>query len=363
MLGLDAVSNGPLAYPAGDGAPTSTARACSSTSRTATAPDKIREISHRYGSRLHPGRRSTACRARRSGAATTSCGTTGRTSLARRYALQVEEARAARADAVDAPDVRRPGPARGADARATSTTAAASSTRRRPTTEHPAYVLLDPATGEPRELMEVYSAGAGRADARRARAGLPAHQLPPAAPPHLRRVARRPGTICSDWTWTTGEVRELTRAQRAHEPDVSPDGTRIACTVGEHRRARDLALVPIAGGRAARAGRRRCPASPTGPSWSPDGRLIAYSRWKPGGFRDIHVYDLASGRDRALWVDRAMDIDPSFSPDGRFMRLLVGPHRHLQHLRLRAGDRAPVPGDQRAVAARSSRRCRPTERA
>ena len=40
---------------------------------------------------------------------------------------------------------------------------------------------------------------------------------------------------------------------------------------------------------------------------------------KPGGYRDIHIYDLASGSDRALMVDRAMDVDPRFSPDGRFV--------------------------------------------
>ena len=34
---------------------------------------------------------------------------------------------------------------------------------------------------------------------------------------------------------------------------------------------------------------------------------------------DIHVYDLVAGRDRALWVDRAMDMDPSYTPDGRFI--------------------------------------------
>ena len=55
------------------------------------------------------------------------------------------------------------------------------------------------------------------------------------------------------------------------------------------------------------------------PAFSPDGRLIAYSRWKPGGFRDIHLYDLATGTDRALAVDRAMDLDPRFSPDGRYV--------------------------------------------
>ena len=115
----------------------------------------------------------------------------------------------------------------------------------------------------------------------------------------------------------TGEVRELTRAHRVHEPNVSPDGARIACTVGETGR-RDLAIVPIAGGAPTVLG-RALPGLAYGPSWSPDGRQIAYSRWKPGGLRDIHLYDLASGRDHAIWIDRAMDIDPSFSPDGRFL--------------------------------------------
>ena len=55
------------------------------------------------------------------------------------------------------------------------------------------------------------------------------------------------------------------------------------------------------------------------PAFSPDGRLIAYSRWKPGGYRDIHLYDLATATDRALAVDRAMDLDPRFSPDGRYV--------------------------------------------
>ena len=115
----------------------------------------------------------------------------------------------------------------------------------------------------------------------------------------------------------SGAIRPLTRGYRAHEPDVSPDGSQIACVVdadgrppagaGSHRR-----------GRAARADARR-PGFAYTPAFSPDGRLIAYSRWKPGGFRDIHIYDLPSGTDRALFVDRAMDVDPRFTPDGRFL--------------------------------------------
>jgi dipeptidyl aminopeptidase/acylaminoacyl peptidase len=55
------------------------------------------------------------------------------------------------------------------------------------------------------------------------------------------------------------------------------------------------------------------------PAFSPDGRTIAYSRMKPGGYRDIHLYDLTAGTDRALTVDRAMDVDPRFTPDGRYL--------------------------------------------
>jgi len=182
--------------------------------------------------------------------------------------------------------------------------------------EHPAFVLLDPATGDRRELMEVYSSG-------------PAAPTPDGRALVFHRTNLRPLrhriSGASHVTWddlfsldlATGEVRELTRAQRAHDPDVSPDGTLIACTVGDTGR-RDLALVPIAGGRP-RVLAGDVPGDAYRPAWSPDGRQIAYSRWKPGGFRDIHVYDVGSGRDRALWVDRAMDIDPSFSPDGRFI--------------------------------------------
>ena len=98
---------------------------------------------------------------------------------------------------------------------------------------------------------------------------------------------------------------------------MSPDGKQIACVlVGTG--TRQLALVPIEGG-AARVLMPDAPGLAFTPAFSPDGRLIAYSRWKPGGYRDIHIYDLAAATDRAISVDRAMDIDPRFSPDGRYV--------------------------------------------
>src|SRR5207248_513754 len=45
------------------------------------------------------------------------------------------------------------------------------------------------------------------------------------------------------------------------------------------------------------------------PAWSPDGRRVAVSVWKPGGYRDIHILS-PDGEDRPLQHDRANDGSP-----------------------------------------------------
>ena len=115
----------------------------------------------------------------------------------------------------------------------------------------------------------------------------------------------------------TGEQRLLTNGRRADEPDVSPDGALIACTIGRPG-TRQLAVVPIDGG-VPRVLGADLPGFAYTPTWSPDGRFVTYSRWEPGGFRDIHVFDVGAGTDSALAHDRAMDVDPRFSPDGRYI--------------------------------------------
>ena len=313
LLGLDAVSNGPLAYPQG----TAVYLYGSSLLKYIEdryGPDKIREISHRYGSRLIPGGLNRVSR-EATGRGYDQLWDDWKESLTRRYALQVEEAERRGLTPVTRLTFDGQGPREGLnphyfhDGRGVVYQKAT-------TREHPAYVLLDPATGQRRELMEVYGAGE-------------AAPTPDGSALIFQRTNFRPlkrrisGASHVSWDdlfrldLASGEVRELTRAHRVHEPDVSPDGTRIACTVGSTGR-RDLAIVPIAGG-APTVLAGDLPGFVYGPSWSPDGRSIAYSRWKPGGLRDVHIYDLASGKDRALWVDRAMDVDPSFTPDGRFV--------------------------------------------
>ena len=45
------------------------------------------------------------------------------------------------------------------------------------------------------------------------------------------------------------------------------------------------------------------------PAWDPPGQRLAVSVWKPGGFRDIHIFDTAGNHLRALTWDRASDTD------------------------------------------------------
>lgn len=52
------------------------------------------------------------------------------------------------------------------------------------------------------------------------------------------------------------------------------------------------------------------------PSWSPDGQAIVFSALS-GGVTDLYVYELASGRLRALTRDPFADLQPAWSPDGR----------------------------------------------
>ena len=52
------------------------------------------------------------------------------------------------------------------------------------------------------------------------------------------------------------------------------------------------------------------------PTWSPDGKSIAFSALT-GGFNDLFLYDLESSQLRRLTSDPFAELDPAFSPDGR----------------------------------------------
>lgn len=112
----------------------------------------------------------------------------------------------------------------------------------------------------------------------------------------------------------------LTHGLRARYPDISPDGSRIVY-VRNDSSTQSLwmaALEDIEGTQEEIVPSERFEQVYT-PRFSPDGTKVAYSAWRKGGYRDIHVIDLATRRVLEVTHDRALDTGPAWSPDGRHL--------------------------------------------
>lgn len=115
----------------------------------------------------------------------------------------------------------------------------------------------------------------------------------------------------------THRVDRLTNGWRAREPDVSPDGRRIAFTtnsagtthlwIAELRDVEGTARLLIENSRFDQV---------FNPRFSPDGRTIAISRWHRGGYRDVELVDVERGSVIQVTHDRASDTGPCWSADG-----------------------------------------------
>jgi Tol biopolymer transport system component len=52
---------------------------------------------------------------------------------------------------------------------------------------------------------------------------------------------------------------------------------------------------------------------------SPDGKEIAYTLWKTGGFQDLYTLPIEGGEPKALTQDKFGDYDPSYTSDGNYI--------------------------------------------
>lgn len=115
-------------------------------------------------------------------------------------------------------------------------------------------------------------------------------------------------------------TQRLTTGERASSPDVSRDGRLITFTTNhagtttlkiarltpEHTIAGERTLVPSAKYEQAYT-----------PRFSPDGRYVAYSAWTAGGYRDIRIVEVKTGRFYEIAHDRALDQQPTWTADGK----------------------------------------------
>lgn len=118
----------------------------------------------------------------------------------------------------------------------------------------------------------------------------------------------------------TGEEQRLTQGLRAREPDISPDGRHVVFTLSRAGTAHLMIaeLEDVMGTMRPLIEAERFQQFFT-PRFSPDGRYVAVSSWRRGGYRDVLLVEVASGRVREVTRDRAQDTGPVFSPDGSIL--------------------------------------------
>ncbi|MGE0130733.1 MAG: protein kinase [Blastocatellales bacterium] len=119
----------------------------------------------------------------------------------------------------------------------------------------------------------------------------------------------------------TGEnVRRL--IDHGHNPAWSPDGQEIAFSNGSFARPSErgnfpspLFVMKVATGET----RQMAATDASQPNWSPHGGRIAYWGILSGGQRDIWTLGARGGEPVAVTSDPALDWNPVWSPDGRYL--------------------------------------------
>ena len=116
-------------------------------------------------------------------------------------------------------------------------------------------------------------------------------------------------------------VDEMLKLKRLSDPQLSPDGTRIAFVLTEvnldqNTRNNDIWVVPVSGGAPVKiAGTDR---SEDRPRWSPDGRQLAFVSNRDGGSQ-IWVIPAAGGEPKKLTTIATEASGITWSPDGKWI--------------------------------------------
>jgi hypothetical protein len=116
----------------------------------------------------------------------------------------------------------------------------------------------------------------------------------------------------------TRTTTRLTHGLRATNPSISPDGTKVVFEVSANM-ARGMSLLDLATGEVTNLIAPTAFEAVYTPVFSPDGKTVAFSWWREGGYRDIWTLDLATRSLTRITQDRSLDLEPKYSPDGKYL--------------------------------------------
>jgi len=127
------------------------------------------------------------------------------------------------------------------------------------------------------------------------------------------------------WTdlfrWRGGDPKDaerLTHGMRARDPHVSPDGRTVVFARNDVVQSR-LAFLDLETLDVTEVAPMERIQQVFSPRWAPDGRRVAFSAWREGGYRDVYVYDRESEALKRITADRFLDTEPAWTPDGRYI--------------------------------------------
>ena len=139
-----------------------------------------------------------------------------------------------------------------------------------------------------------------------------------------RKVKLEPGDVFGIfldgdvWAIDVATQRETILIQKAFNPDCSPDGKRIAFDASWAGPRRIWAVDRLGHNPQQLTSDVSEGISHVRPRWSPDGSRIVFQNIERTKF-DVRVLDLANGKTNWITNDAVQDLNPDWSPTGRFI--------------------------------------------